>query len=151
VADGDWVQARELFWRPPVTGGHVVGGRKRARAAALRPQERLAALLGGRTYTLLCEELALRARLDLDHHRLRHAAVQLDAALLAAVEELRQEGRQDLALRLAELEKLREGVAVEARGALRGEGEPDEELLAHALGRLESALRARTAPGFTLG
>jgi hypothetical protein len=60
---------------------------------------------------------------------------------------------------VAELEQLRGPVAEQARDALAGavsgaagepgerDGEPDEELLAHALGRLEAALRARTAKG----
>src|SRR5207245_2273963 len=83
-------------------------------SAALRPQERLAALLGGRTTMLVCEELALRARADLDHARIVHAAIQLDAAFAAALAELRAEGRQDLAIRLAELDKLRPpGAALE--------------------------------------
>ncbi len=63
VADGLWLHADELTWR-----GRAGVRRKRIgdRAAALRPQERLAELLGGRAATLLCEELALRARQDLD-------------------------------------------------------------------------------------
>ena len=39
------------------------------KAAALRSEERLAELLGARDRPLLCEELALRARLDLDQDR----------------------------------------------------------------------------------
>ena len=50
----------------------------RRRSAALRPQERLAELLGAREEPLLCEELALRARLDLDQGRLAHAAMELE-------------------------------------------------------------------------
>ena len=38
-------------------------------ASMFSPQERLAALLGGREVALACEELALRARGDLDHGR----------------------------------------------------------------------------------
>ncbi len=153
VAYGAWAHARELSQRPRRRG------RRRDRSWALRPQERLAALLGGRSSGLLCEELTLRARLDLDQGRRAHAAIGLERALVAAVGELEAEGRQDLALRIAELEQLRGPVAEQAKGALArgvsaaagdpGEsgGEPDEELLAHALGRLEAALRARTAKG----
>ena len=47
------------------------------RDAALRPQERLGALLGGRDVVLACEELALRARQDVDAGRRREAALQL--------------------------------------------------------------------------
>jgi hypothetical protein len=107
---------------------------------ALRPQERLAELLGARSEELLCEELALRARLDLDHGRLPHAAIELDGALTAALSELGGEHRPDLAPRVAELEALRPGVTPK---------EPDEAVVRHALERLEAALRARTAAGFT--
>lgn len=152
VAAGRWLHARELPWR---ADGHRSGARRRGaqrtRSSALRPQERLAALLGARGTMLLCEELTLRARLDLDHGRLLHAALELDRAISAAVLELRAEGRQDLALRIAELEHLSTGVAAEAQSALAGAGgEPDEQTIAHALGRLEAALRARTATGVGL-
>ena len=147
VASGRWLHARELTWKPPEGGrGRRRGGR--ARASALRPQERLAALLGARASTLVCEELALRARQDLDHGRLRHGAHELDRALALAVAELRAEGRHDLAIRVAELEQLAVGVGEQARAALMpGAEEPDEATLGHALERLEAALRARTVTG----
>ncbi len=159
VADGTWMHAREL---PPKERGRRRGmARRRAgrdRSAVLRPQERLAALLGARATVLLCEELALRARLDLDHGRLALAAVELDSALAAALGELSSDSRPDLAIRVAELEKLRPDVAAQAQLALaQAAATPaaaealDEEILAHALGRLEAALRARTAPGVNLG
>jgi hypothetical protein len=149
VAGGRWLHARELSWRP---GGRRSARSRRSRAAVLRPQERLAALLGARASTLLCEELTLRARLDLDQGRLRLAALGLDAALATAVAELRSVERQDLTIRVAELEQLRPGVSEQARAAtLDGERGPDAETLEHALARLEAALRARTAPGVSLG
>ena len=80
VADGRWLHARELPWTP--------SSRSRRRVSALRPQERLAELLGARDEEMLCEELALRARLDLDRGRLAHAALELDGALAAALGEL---------------------------------------------------------------
>jgi hypothetical protein len=147
VAGGRWLHARELSWQP---GGRRRGTR-RGRSSALRPQERLAMLLGAKSEMLLCEELALRARLDLDQDRPRHAALELEDAYAAAVGELRAEGRQDLAIRIAELEQLHSGVAEQARLARPELGEtPDEETLSHALGRLEAALRARTASGVSL-
>jgi hypothetical protein len=159
VAYGRWLHAREL---PPVASnrGPSAGRRRRSaeRSAALRPQERLAALLGARGASLLCEDLTLRARLDLDQGRLSHAAVELDGAYSAALGELRAEGRQDLAIRIAELEKLRAGVTLQAEASLRPpdaagdtptEG-PEEALLRQALERLEAALRARTATGLNL-
>jgi hypothetical protein len=148
VADGTWLHARELRPGAPPRRG---GGRRRERSAALRPQERLAALLGGRTKMLVCEELVLRARLDLDNARLAHAAIQLDAAYAAALAELGAEQRQDLAIRLDELRALQPQVGEQASAVLEGRtGELDAETLEHALGRLEAALRARTAPGFNV-
>jgi hypothetical protein len=137
VADGHWLHALELPWAPSSRGRRRPLG---DRSAALRPQERLAELLGARSEELLCEELALRARLDLDAGRLPHAAIELSGALSAALGELGGEDRADLAPRVDELRALRPGVT---------SGEPDEEVIRHALERLEAALRARTAVGFT--
>jgi hypothetical protein len=140
VADGHWLHAQELVYKP---------SRRQRRVAALRPSERLAELLGARGAALLCEEHALRARLDLDQRRLAHATTELQAAYATALAELRGEQRQDLALRIAELEQLRTGVSAQAHAALPGSAkEPDEEVVRHALERLEAALRARTATGF---
>jgi len=146
VADGLWTHAVELPWRGP---GGVRRKRIGDRAAALRPQERLAVLLGGRGAALLCEELVLRARADLGQRRLAHAALELRGAYAAALTELPSESREDLAIRIAELQKLRDGVEAQARAALTFQ-ELDEGVVRHALGRLEAALRARTATGFTL-
>lgn len=152
VADGLWEHAVEVPWRGP-------GGARRKRigdrAAALRPQERLAVLLGGRGAALLCEDLTLRASADLEQGRLAHAAIELRSAYASALRELPGERREDLAIRLAELQKLRGGVERQARIALGEEreeetGELDEETLRHALERLQAALRARTATGFRL-
>ncbi len=147
VAYGRWLHARELR----------LDERRTRRSAALRSQERFAALLGAREQPLLCEELALRARLDLDEGRLPHAALELEHAYTAALAELAAEERPDLAERLAELAELHAGVLEAARAALAGgaspEGgsdtpaAPDEEVIRHALGRLEAALRARAAAG----
>jgi hypothetical protein len=141
VAYGQWLHAQELKQRQGPR-------RRRNRAWALRPQERLAALLGGRSGALACEELTLRARLDLDQQRIVLAAIELDRALTAAQTELNAESRPDLALRISELEQLHGGVAEQAAAALAGSAAAiDEEALAHALGRLEACLRARTASG----
>jgi hypothetical protein len=170
VADGYWLHAVEL----PLTGTRK---RVRRRASALRPDERLAEMLGAREQALLCEELTLRARLDLDQGRLAHAAVELDRALLAALSELADDRRTDLPLRLDELRTLQPGVARIAGAALGprsaseeagdepSPGERDrtasaagggdaphpqteEETISHALGRMEATLRARSAAGY---
>lgn len=78
VADGHWLEAYEL------TGG----GKRRNRHSLLSPYERFTSLLNARERPLACEELALRARLDLNQGREREAALQLELALQAAVEEL---------------------------------------------------------------
>jgi hypothetical protein len=158
VADGRWLHARALPWPAHTRGG--ARRPRRDRSWALRPQERLAALLGGRGKTLLCEETTLRAREDLDAGRLAHAALELDQAYTLAVRELRDEGRQDLAIRLTELEHLHPDVHAQAQAAQAGatdktaesasgaaERTLDEDALTHALERLEAALRARTAAG----
>jgi hypothetical protein len=140
VADGRWHTALEL----PAPKATV------RRTAALRPQERLAALLGGRDAALACEELALRARQDVDAGRRREAALQLEAALTAALAELEPwTPRADLADRLAELRELHDGVRAAARAALEGGVDDDRHAaVTRALERLEAALRARTALGF---
>jgi hypothetical protein len=137
VADGEWEVAHEL----PAERG--------PRRRMLSPQERAAALLGGRDAALACEELALRARADLDRGRGREAALQLDAALRAARAEL--EGwreHRDMADRLDELARHADRVAAAAATALAGGLAPEEQAaVANGLGRLEAALRARTADG----
>ena len=155
VAYGRWLHARELpavaldARRPTGASAkrRLPGAR---RTAALRPEERLAEMLAARGQALLCEELTLRARLDLNHGRSAHAAIELDRALAVAVPELRAEGRHDLALRIDELDQLRAGVSRQAQAAMPGgelSPEIEADVVRHALERLEAALRARTAPG----
>jgi hypothetical protein len=135
VADGLWTQARELVFAP---------GRRR-RATVLAPQARLAAVLNGRDRALACEELALRARLDLDHGRDREAALQVLIALDAALAELAgDDAAAALGERLAELRRQRDPVAVAAQSALAGPLPADQlEAVEFTLGRIEAALRAR--------
>jgi hypothetical protein len=61
---------------------------RRRREEDLRPQERLAVVLGGRGSLDACETLLLRARSDLDAGRMREAALQLRVALEALLVEL---------------------------------------------------------------
>lgn len=142
VAHGRWSDARELPRRQ--------GGRSRRGAAALRPQERLAAMLGGRDVALACEELTLRARLDVDRGRHREAALQLRVALEAAIAELEAwAATGGLGDRIAELRGCRHPVGDAANRALQG-GLDEEAILEveRVVGRIEAALRARTAGGF---
>jgi hypothetical protein len=134
VADGAWEVARELPAPAP------------ARRRLLAPQERVAALLGGRDAALAAEELALRARADLARGRGREAALELDVALRAALAELEGwRGQRDMAARLDELAGHADGVRAAAEAALRGGLDAaQEEAVAAALARLEAALRART-------
>ncbi|MDX6669061.1 MAG: hypothetical protein QOK04_2441 [Solirubrobacteraceae bacterium] len=132
VAEGKWADAIEL---PPPSG-------RRRRAEALRPQERLASMLGGRDRPLAAETLTLRARVDLDAGRDREAALQLRVALEAALAEL--EGEESVAERLEELRGQREVVGDAANAALRGPlDDATREGAAHVLARLEAAFRAR--------
>jgi hypothetical protein len=62
--------------------------RRALREEELRPQERLAAVLGGRERIDASETLLLRARADLDAGRRREAALQLRVALEALLIEL---------------------------------------------------------------
>ena len=120
------------------------------RAAGLRPQERMAALLGGHARALACEELALRARQDLDAGQLREAALQLRAALAAALVELPadRDASADMPTRVTELQERAPAVATLAEAALTGPLPAGAaETLGAALQRLEAALRARIAAG----
>jgi hypothetical protein len=139
VADGKWTEAVE----PPEAGGRM------KREAVLRPQERLAALLGGRDAALACEELTLRTRADYDAGRLREAAIQLRAALDAAIAELEAwKERRDLAERIEELSTSRRAVAAAADQALQAGLTPEAAAdVERVLQRIEAALRARTAGG----
>jgi hypothetical protein len=140
VAEGGWTRAVELTsWPGP--RGRAPGG--------LRPAERLAALLGARERPLACEELALRARLDLELGRPLAAALGTRLALEAALVELGADARASgLEARLGELRELRDDVVAAANSTLVGGlTEAQRQVVAHALGRIEATLRARAARG----
>jgi hypothetical protein len=130
VADGRFAAAYEL---PP---GQATSAAVRRRASALAPDERLAAILGGREDVLACEELVLRARADVDSGRPREAALQARIALEALLHELNP---QDDAL-----EADREPIGRAANAALTTDP-PDElnEVVAACVVRMETALRRR--------
>jgi hypothetical protein len=137
VADGRWTQAREV----------IAAVRRERRVTALMPGARLAAMLAGRDRPLVSEELALRARLDLDHGRHREAALQVMVALDATLAELQTDpAAGELAGRLDELRAQRDPIAQAAQAALGGPlSEAGREAVAFALERVEAALRARAA------
>jgi hypothetical protein len=127
VAEGRFERAIELPKEPP----------KRKRGQALAPQERLAAVLGGRDSLLVGEELALRARLDLEAGRPREAALQARIALEALLGELEDKFG-------APLRALRGPVARAANGALDGDlGDEDVATVADAVERMLAAARRR--------
>jgi hypothetical protein len=89
VADGRFSAAREVdVWASGAS-------RRRRREEDLRPQERVAAVLGGREQVAVCEPLLLRARADLDAGRGREAALQLRVGLEALLVELKGGGAAD--------------------------------------------------------
>ena len=137
LADGRWEEAIE-----------VPHGERRRRAEVLRPQERIAAVLGGRERVAGCELLLLRARADVDAARTREAALQVRVgleALLAERSAFATSGQeQDLAA-LGERRKLTGEAANEAL-----EGELSEERAAEVVETLklcERVLRRRRALG----
>jgi len=141
VAHGRWGDAVEL--KPPARPA------AERRESALRPQERLAAVLSGRDVALASEELTIRARLDLDAGRSREAALQLRVALEAALAELQPwNDGADLSARISELRELRGIVGDAANRALQG-GLDDETVadVERVVGRVEAALRVRTTVG----
>ena len=83
TAAGRFTEARQ------VDAGPRASSRRRRREDELRPQERVAAMLGGRETADACETLLLRARADLDAGRDREAALQLRVGLEALLAELK--------------------------------------------------------------
>jgi hypothetical protein len=82
IADSGFSDAREVdVWASGAS-------RRRQRQEDLRPQERVAGVLGGRQPLDACETLLLRARADLDAGREREAALQLRVGLEALLVEL---------------------------------------------------------------
>lgn len=82
AATGRFSEARQVDVSPRAS-------RRRRREEELRPQERVAAMLGGREQADACETLLLRARADLNAGRDREAALQLRVGLEALLVELK--------------------------------------------------------------
>ena len=124
VADGHFGEALEL-------PGHA---RRRARRSMEAPEQRFAALLGGRERALLAEEHVLRARADLNSGRLREAALEARVALESLLHDAPEASLQD------ERERVRQA----ASDALEGREPKGVE---EALAAMEAALRKRRLRG----
>lgn len=127
VADGKYEQATELPYRPP----------RRRRSEQLSPQERLAAVVGGREAPLASEELILRARTDVDAGHWREAALQARIGLECLLAELAQDGARFA----VQIEEHREPLSSAGNSALDGTlSQEQREQVAEAVTRMESAL-----------
>jgi hypothetical protein len=136
LADGRWSEALDV----------PSPERRRRRADALRPQERLAELLAGRESIDVCEILLLRARADLDQHRPREAALQIGPGLDALLAELPDRAGPGQEEDLAALRDLRDTVGDAGREALQGDLSPDRaNQVAETLRICERVLRRRQA------
>jgi hypothetical protein len=124
VADGRYGEAVEL----------PRSGPRRARRSMEAPEERFAALLGGREEIHPAEELVLRARADLNAGRPAEAALQCRVAIEAL---LASPGADELAGH-------REGVAAAANAALGGKLPGQHAaVLEEAVTAMERALKRR--------
>jgi hypothetical protein len=123
VADGRWHAANELA--DPERQKLV-----RRDYEALRPQERVAAVLGGRETVGAYEDLIVRARGDLEADRPAAAALGLHAAL------------QALAASGAEVGAAADAAAAANRAVLNGD-DPDRTVLETALREAEATIRRR--------
>jgi hypothetical protein len=139
VAAGRFAAAREVdVW---ASGASL----RQRRQEDLRPQERVAAVLGGRERVDVCETLLLRARADLDAGRGREAALQLRVGLEALLAELKgtaidPDHEEDMAL----LHGRRGEAGEAANAALVGElGADETQAIAELLGICERVLRRR--------
>jgi hypothetical protein len=119
--------------------------RRRRRQEDLRPQERVAAVLGGRERVDACETLLLRARADVDAGRLREAALQLRVGLEALLAELVEAvADPDHAEDMATLRSRRGEAGEVANAALAGELSPEGGLRVRELLEIcERVLRRR--------
>ncbi len=148
VAYGRWLHARELR----------LDERRTRRSAALHSHERFAALLGARERR--CSAKSLRCAPAWTSTRAASPTPRWSSSMPTPPRcpSSPRRSAPTSPQRLTELAGLHAGVLEAARAALAGgdslssEGSdtaagPDEEVIRHALGRLEAALRARAAAG----
>jgi hypothetical protein len=124
LADGRFGEALEL----------PRAGARRVKRSMEAPEERFAALLGGREIPLAAEELVLRARADLDAGRTREAALQARVAVEALIAETGTDALGDE----------RQAVIAAAAAALAGEPPEGTE---EAVRAMEALLRRRRLGG----
>lgn len=138
VAVGESSAAREVDI-------HAGASPRRRRDDELRPQERVAAVLGGRETLDACETLLLRARADLDAGRTREAALQLRVGIEALLVELPDAlDDPDHEADMAAIKSRRDGAVELATSALSGDLDPTESAgLADLLSLCERVLRRR--------
>jgi hypothetical protein len=138
VAEGRFAAAYEM---PREHARSSVRGRAARRREMLAPQERLAAILGGRDELLAGEELLLRVLADLDAERPREAALQARVALEALIAELSREGRD-----VADLRDRRGAIGDAANAALDGDLTAEQATaVSDAVDAMERVLRRRAA------
>jgi hypothetical protein len=131
LASGEWSEAIDVPTPEP----------RVQRVESLRPQERVARVLGGHETVDVCETFLLRARADLDAGRNREAVVELRNGVAALLVELAGTGGPEQAADLAELESRREGLSAAAATAL--SDAPDAGELEAALAVAERVIRRR--------
>jgi hypothetical protein len=139
VAAGRFALAHDVDVR--ATGASA----RRRREEELRPQERVAAVLGGRERIDACETLLLRARADLDAGRTREAALQLRVGLESLLVELRGALADPAHEKdMAELSARRAEAGAAANAALLGELSAEKQLaVKDVLAICERVLRRR--------
>lgn len=143
LADGAYSAAHQ------VDPGLGPVSRRRQRDEELRPQQRLAAILGDRERLDACETLLLRARADLDGKREREAALQLRVGLEALLVELKGAlGDSGHEKDMAALANRRHEVGELANAALQGDLDPEQlNSLGELLALSERVLRRRRVLG----
>jgi hypothetical protein len=136
VADGRFSECVEL----------PRSGRRRPQRSMEAPEERFAALLGGREEVLPAEELVLRARADLNAGRLAEAALQARVAIEALLAS--KVAAPDSGAAGASLADHREAIAAAANAAL-GRDLPGDTAAAleEAVAAMEQALKRRRLGG----
>ena len=136
VADGRFSECVEL----------PRSGRRRPQRSMEAPEERFAALLGGREEVLPAEELVLRARADLNAGRLAEAALQARVAIEALLAS--KVAAPDSGAAGASLADHREAIAAAANAALGGDLPGDTAAaLEEAVAAMEQALKRRRLGG----